>query len=247
MAHVANKLLGVDHAHAVDMPLELSVEDALEKTLEEIKSLDTDKGVLLLVDMGSLKVFGEIATERTGIPTRVVEFVSTPMVIEATRKAMLLGMDLDILEEDVRNISPFVGQSMDSKELKKYSQASGKRLFERMLIDTLGKTLTFLNPEKAYDTLKYTLEGILEDLGEDLNDDMLVKFIFHCSCMIERVLVHEPLPYKNIDLIEMHNRILLDKLKKHFTLAGEVFGVAIPDTEIAYVAKIFDTHIDTQL
>lgn len=247
MAHVANKLLGVDHAHAVDMPLELSVEDALEKTIEEIKRLNTGKGVLMLVDMGSLKAFGEIATEKTGIPTKVIEMVSTPMVIEATRKAIVPGMDLETLEEDVKNISPFIGQSVDSEELKIYSEGSGKRFFERMLIDTLGKTLTFLNPEKAFDTLKYTLERILEDIGEDLNDDMLVKFTFHCSCMIERVLVHEPLPYKNIELVEMHNRILLNILKKHFTLAGEVFGVTIPDTEIAYVAKIFDTHLDTQL
>jgi transcriptional regulatory protein LevR len=95
--------------------------------------------------------------------------------------------------------------------------------------------------------LKYTLEWILKDIGEDLNDDMLVKFTFHCSCMIERVIVHEPLPYKNIDLVEMQNRKRFSILKKHFTLAGEVFGVVIPDTEIAYVAKMFDTHIDTQL
>lgn len=73
MAQVANVLLGVNHARSLDMPLDEKVEVILARAVEEVRSIDRGKGVLLLVDMGSLVTFSQIITEKTGIPTRVVD------------------------------------------------------------------------------------------------------------------------------------------------------------------------------
>jgi transcriptional regulatory protein LevR len=53
-------------------------------------------GVLLLVDMGSLKVLGEQIQEETGIKIRVLELVSTITVLECAIKAQV--------EKDIDNI-----------------------------------------------------------------------------------------------------------------------------------------------
>ncbi len=89
MADVANKLLGVEHAVGVEMELDEKPQIMLDRTLEVVKMADEGKGVLLLVDMGSMITFGKIITEKTGIETKTLDNVSTTMVLEAVRRAIL--------------------------------------------------------------------------------------------------------------------------------------------------------------
>ena len=103
MVAVANRLLGVDHARAVEMSLDESPEVALEKAIEVVKSIDKGKGVLILVDMGSLVSFGNIITDKIGVQTMTVTRVDTPMVIEATRKALLSDSDLREIAISLQN------------------------------------------------------------------------------------------------------------------------------------------------
>lgn len=68
MVDVANALLDTRHGHALDMSLHQSVDDFLDTVTRKVKEIDEGKGVLILVDMGSLLSFGEIITQKTGIP-----------------------------------------------------------------------------------------------------------------------------------------------------------------------------------
>lgn len=95
MVAVARKLFDADNILAVDMPLEMTPADILESVIEKVKAVDEGKGVLLLVDMGSLNSFGDVITERTNINTKSVDMVSTPLVLEAVRKCSLCDTDLN--------------------------------------------------------------------------------------------------------------------------------------------------------
>jgi len=110
MADVANTLLNVDHAVGVDMPLERSPEEILEIVKGVVNDVEQGKGILLLVDMGSLITFGEILSKELKIPIRTVDLVSTPMVLEATRKAVFTEVTLDELAETVEDMSSFSGR-----------------------------------------------------------------------------------------------------------------------------------------
>jgi transcriptional regulatory protein LevR len=110
MADVANRLLGVYHAKSVEMSLDESPEIALNRASEVVKNADEGKGVLLLVDMGSLVTFGELITQETGIRTRVITRVDTVLAVEAVRRAAFQDTNLDELadaleEERPKNIS----------------------------------------------------------------------------------------------------------------------------------------------
>lgn len=124
MADVANRLLGVIHAKFVEMPLDESPKSALDRAIDVSKSADEGKGVLLLVDMGSLITFGELITEKTGIKTRSLNKTNTIMVIEAVRRSILPDADLneiaDTLEEKSKYISRLVNtDETDQNESKK--------------------------------------------------------------------------------------------------------------------------------
>ncbi len=89
MVQVANELVGTKHCEAIDMPLTMQPEYVYNLAKEKILKLHRGKGVMLLVDMGSLINFADMISEETGIPVKSVDRVTTPMVLEAARKAVL--------------------------------------------------------------------------------------------------------------------------------------------------------------
>lgn len=97
MVDFANKLLGVTHARAIDMPMEANVDWAIEKAVRMAKEMDEGKGIILLVDMGSLTGVAKAVTSRTGIMVKSVEMVSTLMVLHVLHKAILPKNDINVV------------------------------------------------------------------------------------------------------------------------------------------------------
>lgn len=117
MVDVANTLMRNTHAHALDMTLKQNVEDFLKIVTQKVKDIHEGKGVLLLVDMGSLLSFGELIEQETGIPVKTIDMVSTPFVLEANRKTMLPKQSLDQVYEEMKTYIPYVGRAY-SKDIK---------------------------------------------------------------------------------------------------------------------------------
>ncbi|KUO77593.1 MAG: hypothetical protein APF77_03240 [Clostridia bacterium BRH_c25] len=111
IANVANKLLSTNICNAIDMPLDRNVEDTLKEAIDIVRKIDRKMGVLLMIDMGALATFPEIITEKTGIKTKCVEMVSTPLVLEAIRKCLFFDIDLDSLGEELKTITPYTERS----------------------------------------------------------------------------------------------------------------------------------------
>ena len=103
MVEVANSLIGEEYIQALDMPLTMKAEYMFEKAKEKIKEIYNEKGVLILVDMGSLINFGNIISNELGIKIKTIDMVTTLTVIEAGRKA-LNGRSLDSIYHSCQEI-----------------------------------------------------------------------------------------------------------------------------------------------
>lgn len=119
MATVANRLLGVDHAKAVEMSLDESPSIALKKAIQISKEIGNEKGILFLVDMGSLAGFGEIIGKELSIKTRIVTRVDTMMVVEAVRKAMMPDSNLDEIADSLQSGDKDISHNKITNEDKK--------------------------------------------------------------------------------------------------------------------------------
>ncbi|GMA97598.1 sigma-54-dependent transcriptional regulator [Pelosinus sp. IPA-1] len=97
MVEFSNKLLGVSHARGIDMPLEVNVDWAIERAVQVAREIDEGKGIILLVDMGSLSSVAKAVTNRTGIIVKSVEMVSTLMVLHVLHKAILPKNDINVV------------------------------------------------------------------------------------------------------------------------------------------------------
>ncbi|GLC29685.1 sigma 54-interacting transcriptional regulator [Clostridium omnivorum] len=119
MAEVTNQLLNTNHATGFDMPLSMKPETALHKIEELIKEKQEGVGAILLVDMGSLKFFDKIIKSSTGIEVNAVDMVTTAIVIEATRKA-LMNQSLEEIVKSVdfesRYLGSFMGEPVKQKK-----------------------------------------------------------------------------------------------------------------------------------
>lgn len=243
MVDVGKKLLECDCIYALDMPLEEKIEVVLERAIKIVKKINRGKGVLLLVDMGSLVTFSNIITDRTGIPTRYIKMVSTPMVIEAARKAMEPNMNLDILVDSVKNMSPLIGERIKI-ENQPIEINNLKFEYQDKTISMLEGMLTFLDVKKISKVLNKVITNIESDCKQTMSDILCIKFLFHCSCMVERVIKKDSLPYKNVDVIKSENHILFSIVKNRFNIVEETFGIKIPDSEFAYVVEMLKSDFN---
>jgi Transcriptional regulators containing an AAA-type ATPase domain and a DNA-binding domain len=105
MTEVANKLVGGNNVYAYDMSLDKKPKNAYEELKNLIIENHQGAGVMLLVDMGSLGMFGELITEETGIEIRAIDMVSTLLVIECARKSQTNNNIHQIVEEVKHSIS----------------------------------------------------------------------------------------------------------------------------------------------
>lgn len=110
MARVAEDLLDIRGVSAIDMPLDMSPTVVYERIRQAVIDVNQGSGVLLLVDMGSLATFESSLEKDTGIVVRSIDMVSTPMVLEAVRKASLVDADLELLHESLLKFSGYSNQ-----------------------------------------------------------------------------------------------------------------------------------------
>ncbi len=118
MAQVANDLAGTEHVIGIDMPLSMDPEKMYETIKEYAIKTDTGKGILLLVDMGSLKNFGNMIAEETNLTIKTIDMVTTLMVIDACHKA-IMGKHLDEIYESVSKTNPIELYNMKKVEKSK--------------------------------------------------------------------------------------------------------------------------------
>lgn len=114
MVEVVNSLIGSDFVVGLDMPLSMKPQRMYEITKEKVLEVHRDKGVILMVDMGSLTNFGHMITEETGIEVRTIDMVSTLMVLDIARKA-IIGYTLEDILGDVGQI---IDTSQDRRRRK---------------------------------------------------------------------------------------------------------------------------------
>lgn len=100
MAEVVNTLVGGNNAYAYDMSLDKKSETAYEELKDIIVKKNQGNGVLLLADMGSFGIYGELISKDTGIDIKVIDMVSTPIAIECARKA--------VIEPDINKIYEYI-------------------------------------------------------------------------------------------------------------------------------------------
>lgn len=165
MVQVANRLLGVEYAKALEMPLEESSEAALQRAMHIVRQADSGQGVLMLADMGSLVGFGKLITDELGIVTRTVTRVNTPMVIEAVRKALMPDADIDEIANALKwdNLSYELDEYHGGRENKLPDAIASVCLTGRGTAEWVARMVTEFMPENLKQVKLITLGALVDE------------------------------------------------------------------------------------
>ncbi|WP_164505055.1 sigma 54-interacting transcriptional regulator [Companilactobacillus hulinensis] len=81
LANVANRMLKNNVFQAIDMPIDTTTKDIEAKLVDYINTVDLNKGLVLLIDMGSLNQLGNQINEKLNVPILIIDHVSTPVAL----------------------------------------------------------------------------------------------------------------------------------------------------------------------
>ena len=156
MVEVAQKLFNTQDTNLIpiDMPLDKDPQEIANNVLMMLRGMNCRQGVLILADMGSLVNLGAAIHEQLHIPVRTLDMVSTPLILEAMRKADIAGMDLESIYE---SLSSFRGyETIDVAE----SRAADGRQEAVVTICSTGRG--------AAVKLKSLVESVLKEIGKNI-------------------------------------------------------------------------------
>ncbi len=241
MAEVVKSLIGNTEIYAIDMPLDAKIDTILTSAIDLAKRIQTDRGILILVDMGSLIDFGNIISSKTSIPVKTINNVSTPLLLEAARRCMMPDITLDTIVQLLGN-KLTVGSELylehDIALPSSLESIIDTQLLNK-IIYVLSDIVTFIDVKKAIISIGDTLSKILAYYNQNMTESIFVKFLFHSICMLERVIRKEPLSYKNCDKLKASHPELFNVIHENITSLEEIYGITIPETEISYLVEMF--------
>jgi transcriptional regulatory protein LevR/transcriptional regulator with AAA-type ATPase domain len=172
MVEVAQKLFSTNDPNliAIDMPLEVQPQETLDKMVAKLQEMNYQNGVLVLADMGSLCNLGSMIMERLKVQVKTIDMVSTPLILEAMRKADIAGMDLNSIYESLLNFKGY-----EVVNLTDEIPAEGKEVI--VTVCSSGKGAALKLKELVEEILQHMVERPIEviPVGVQKLDDTIRK------------------------------------------------------------------------
>ncbi|MEO1768640.1 PRD domain-containing protein [Candidatus Enterococcus ferrettii] len=200
----------------------------LTEVSQKINEVDAGKGVVLLTDVEPLSSIAQILSEN--LPNALINI--SPISLPLLNQVCQICSDTETTIEDVQNL---VSTDNRTFRIKTISKADST-------YKILSESLTFLDPEKVVTVCETVFANILEEEKITYKENLKLRFVFHCSFMIERAIRREPLKMRNISAVIERNLSLYQSIEKNVQILNEVFGTQVVIDEIVRLSEIFSTN-----
>ncbi|WP_291649704.1 sigma 54-interacting transcriptional regulator [Clostridium sp.] len=243
MAETVNSLLGIDTVQAYDMELNKDSRTCYEELKELVRKNSNEAGVLLLVDMGSLIMFGDLIAEELLIKIRVIDCVTTITALEVARHAEF-ERNIDIIYDSILNKQKMTlmdNRYKDASNTKKENiiitacttgEGSAQKI-KKLIEDNINLLGTNTEIVTAAITSHENINNIIGKLSKDKN---IIAVVGSIDPMIYGV------PFISItDLIMLNKYCELEKMIK----ATQVGKRAETDEDLSIISEqVFNKLID---
>lgn len=120
IANVVNRLLGAHTLDAFDMPINVSTQEIADKIIDYTENNDVTHGLIILVDMGSLKEIETLFPRQINAPILLINNVSTLL-------ALTVGESI-LKKRNFRKISQLVKQTGEIEIKSTYPETSKQKV-----------------------------------------------------------------------------------------------------------------------
>lgn len=230
LAELANTLVGVNTVRWVELSLDESSEELLNKVIHWVQVANQGSGVLLLVDFASLLSLGELILRQTGIRVHTVAGVSAPLLVEAARRAQharhlsLDQLSASLLQEYAAERYPQLSSVGDQKPAmaEAVPQTPGARVILSVCLTGFGSAakIADLIEERLPGVRQQGIEVICMDISLSSKTEAEVQRLVgerHVVAVVGTINPHlEPYPF-----ISLTDFLFGDGLTRLRTLLGE--------------------------
>lgn len=244
IANVCNRMLGESIFTSFDMPIEASIHDISTKVEEYVRENGTVKGLVILIDMGSLNMIYDLLKKTVAVPILCMDQIGTLMALEIGNM-MLQGTPLtEIAERMKESISPNIQLFEPEKAQKKaiittcFTGIGTAIQIQKMLSECLEGLL-----EVAFFPMEYSelvTNGIPASISQHYNllgiigtDDPLIpeaEFVY-LETIISGGNAQKMSEIFGVDLDENGMKIVNDRMVKNFSLIRVLDSLTILDTQ----------------
>ena len=204
----------------------------MELACLKANALNQGSGILILCDTEPLLTISNYVFRETGIQAKTLPSLSLNLLISAVTKSMSLTNDLETIYT-----------SLSSVETKKTKEMVQDDFINKVTDKIISKTVTFIDTKKAVFTLQPCLKETLKELNIPYSNEIAVKYYCHCVNMLERAIIKQPLENNNVNKYISKNYNLIEIIDKNLKYASRIFNVAIPQSELIYIAEIFEPYL----
>ncbi|MDF2673622.1 MAG: transcriptional antiterminator, partial [Clostridiales bacterium] len=177
ISSVANRLLGQFVFEAFDMPIELSTKEIMLMVEEYIRTVDTSKGIILLVDMGSLEEIYKSLLNVVEGDIGIINNITTQLALDVGNR-IILGQPIEqIIKEAVKQNNSkykFIKSKTQSKSTILTTCMTGIGTAKKIKL-LLSECIRTSNTDIiAYDYYRLKNNGINEDVFKNCNVKLII-------------------------------------------------------------------------
>ncbi|SCH43460.1 Transcriptional antiterminator [uncultured Clostridium sp.] len=211
----------------IDFPKAVDEEAMLSLLYQKAREIDSGNGILLIVDdTFPFDIVARVRKETADYIT-VLFPLSLPLIFHVIEQMESSSFHVDMVQ---------------STELS--SKANPVNSFQdKEIMEVLSNSLVFLDCHKAVENIYPSLVSICQQLELPISYSLLIKYLFHCAFMIERVIRNEPLAYKKLASMSNLQEHIFAIVEKNIQSFNNTFSIAIPASETARLSEIFEEYL----
>jgi len=120
-----------------------------------------------------------------------------------------------------------------------------REIVKLFTLENVLNYLTILNPEKIIEQVEQALYNLEIGLGFKFKNDLKISLYIHICCMIERLVIKDPIMTynKTIELEQCHIQFI-KLLRKAFSVIEQFYKVEIPTSEIGFIYDSINNKIE---
>lgn len=270
MANVANRLLGNDLFESFDMPLDVTPQQIADEMIDYSNRHDISNGLIILVDMGSLKEIHQLFKDQVFAPIVILNNVTTKIIpyeyqvltqrkltesvfsmydvigIIGTTNPQIdtmpyLSLESLISGEKMDELVQWLAPIFSLKEQANFDQ----QFVRNFSLEKVLESVTILDTEKVMTEIELFMRELEMRFDKNITTPQKIALFVHVSCLIERLIRQIPIEsYHGQEQLLQCQKETLDRIKEAFSVIEEHYSVTIPPSEVAYIYDILENVED---
>lgn len=131
-------------------------------------------------------------------------------------------------------------------QIPQKSDIPSNAFIEQVREKVIAKTSVFIDTRKAVEVLQICFSNTCKELLVSETNTLMVKYICHCTNMLERVIKNETWDYQKLNQFIKTNYYIIHIVEHNLEYVESNFGIKIPSAEIAYITEIFIPETDVK-